>query len=335
MDGDGDMDSEARARRLELLEQAFEERRYLLGIHDVLGYAVGFRVRDGEATDEPVLTVYVRPGRRELDRSDFPRNQRIPERLRLRVDDEVVWLPVDLVESEPGELLAGSPVRSGLSVGNSRRDDSGTIGWIARTDDDAAAPVFCSAFHVLLRFDGSNLRGGADKSYEFLFPDFEHVLSPSIQDDGNLADHNVGHVLAGRRSRLVDVAVVSPRDAELVEATAVGIGEIGSARFLTAADLDPADPPTVQLRGRSTTQVTQGTVRRYPAAHVFSYPDRPNGLMLMELIETDIATRGGDSGALLLDEDRRPLGMLVGRAGGSSFFMHMRNIIEATNLRDF
>lgn len=330
------MDSKERQRTLELLERAVEERTYLLRVSDVLGYAVGFRVKDGETTEEPVLTVYVRKGRKAKDPEDHPPHQRIPSRIRLKVGKKWVWLPVDIVESEVGSLSAG-PVQAGLSVGNSRKSDSGTIGWIARTDDEASAPVFCSAFHVLLRFppNGSTLSGTTDKQYQFTFPDFEHVLSPSVEDGGDLAQNNVGHVIAGRRNSIVDVAVVSPRDAALVEGIALDLGPLGPARFLTASDLHPTDPPQVQIRGRSTQHVTTGKVVRFPAAHLFGYPDRPNGLLLFELIETDIQTQGGDSGTLLLDTDRRPLGMLVGSAAGQSFFVHIRNVIQTMKLKDF
>ncbi len=330
------MDSKERQRTLELLERAVEERTYLLRVSDVLGYAVGFRVKDGETTEEPVLTVYVRKGRKAKDPEDHPPHQRIPSRIRLKVGKKWVWLPVDIVESEVGSLSAG-PVQAGLSVGNSRKTDSGSIGWIARTDDEASAPVFCSAFHVLLRFppNGSKLTGTVDKQYQFTFPNFENVVSPSVEDGGDVAQDNVGHVMAGRRNNVVDVAVVSPRDAASVEAVARDIGPIGPARFLTASDLHPTDPVQVRIRGRSTTQVTTAQVVRFPAAHLFAYPDRPNGLLLFQLIETNIETQAGDSGTLLLDDQRRPLGMLVGRAGGSSFFMHIQSVINAMKLKDF
>ncbi|MDX1579400.1 MAG: hypothetical protein R3266_13015, partial [Gemmatimonadota bacterium] len=114
------MEAKAKRRRLRLLERAARERDYLLSIPGVLGYAVGYRVRGGQQTDEPVLTIYVEPGRKAVDPKSLPRHRRIPERVRLDVRGRTVWLSTDLVETESGELLSNAgPLPSSASVGNS------------------------------------------------------------------------------------------------------------------------------------------------------------------------------------------------------------------------
>jgi hypothetical protein len=97
------MDEEGK-RLLRLIRRAIDERSYLLNISDVLGYSVGFREKNGKRTDEPVLVVYVRKGRKGKKPDDFPHHQRIPRKIRLNVDNKTVWLGIDLIESEVGKL---------------------------------------------------------------------------------------------------------------------------------------------------------------------------------------------------------------------------------------
>lgn len=321
-----------RRRRLALLERAVEERGYLLGIRDVLGYAVGFRVRDGETTDEPALTVYVSEGRKATDKADHPRHQRIPNRVRLKVDGETVWLPVDLVESEVGRLQQPAPRMAGVSLGNADTPEfSGTIGWVGRRDGN---PVVCGSFHVLLRDElkGSDIR----KRFDFDGTNYRWALSPSATDGGRDPQDSIGLVLAGCRDNYVDVAVIRPRQPAEWLAEAFRAGPLGPWRSIEAEDLDPDHPIEVRISGRSNylknRDPIEGRVTAVAARHPFEYPDRD--VLLFDLIETTIDTVPGDSGSALLDAANRPLGLLVGRTSERSYFVHMRNVVEEMGLSD-
>lgn len=314
--------------RVRLLREAFERREYLLRNPDVLGYAVGYRYRGGERTDEPALVVYVRPGRKQEDPREVPRHRRIPERVRLEVESETVWLPVDLVETEPGRPQAGAQER-GLSVGPSGEDRTGTVGWIDYTNQPSKDLVFCTAFHVLLSMTDPRLQGQVRKTYGFQFPDFEHTVSPSLRDGGDPKNGAVGWLLHGARSNVVDIGVVQVSDPSWLNRVLGTLGEIGSPRELEAVEVHSGNPLTVTMRGRTSGEVS-GQVLEYPAHFVFRYEDRE--VQLLDLIATDITTGEGDSGALLLDSDRRSLGMLVGLGGDRSFFMKLSNVIQAMGL---
>jgi S1-C subfamily serine protease len=66
----------------------------------------------------------------------------------------------------------------------------------------------------------------------------------------------------------------------------------------------------------------------------FLYQDTPSGLVIEDLIETDLPTIPGDSGGLLVDDDIRPLGMLLGAASGRSYFVHLSNVANEFGLTE-
>ena len=278
-----------------------------------------------------MITVFVEHGlkRRAIDR--VPRHRRIPRWVRVRVGSRMLTVAVDLLPSHPGRPQQGSDldVPSGAAVGNQRSlANVGTVGWLARLDGADPRPVVCGACHVLLRLRKSRFVGRRDKTFVFSPGDPEFIAIHPLPP----ADALTGFVISGRRGGALDAAVAllevgSPtRDIP-------GLGSMGARRSLSPDDLDFPSGPRVAMRvGRGA--LLDGKVTRYPAAMTFSYIDAPGGLVVEDLIETDIPTQPGDSGALLVDEDIRPLGMLLGAAGGRSYFVHLENVAAEFGLTD-
>jgi hypothetical protein len=320
-----------RKRQLSRIAAAADQRTYLLKIRDVFGYGTGFRERGGKRTEEPALIVYVRRGRKKRDKHDYPRHQQIPERVRWKVGGETLWLPVDLIEIDKGKLQSMAPPMGGDSVGNqSASHNSGSIGWIARRAGDGA-PVLCGNYHVFLKFPP---RPSNDVlKYPQPGQPLDNVTSPSREDGGNVNTDVVGVVVRGRRDDLVDVAIATlVPTGRPVSPIVHGLGQIGRARSITTQDLHAR--LEVHLFGR-TSGLQNGNVVEYPGRVGFEYPDLDSPLVMFDLIVTDIETRDGDSGSLLLDNQNRPLGMLIGTGGNRSFFMHIANIRSAMKLKDF
>lgn len=319
------------SQSIRLLQRAYRERDYVSRISDVLGTAIGYRERNNTLTDELALIVYVRHGRKRADKSDYPRHQQIPERVRLRVKGRTIWLPVDIIETRGPKLHA--TLVSSANVGNlSAAKVNGTVGWIARRKQDGA-PVVCSNFHVLLRFP--------PKPGPIVLPfpspgppPAEFALSPSRFKGGSSPQHDIGPIVRGLRDQFVDVAVVVVANAVSVSPQVPGIGAIGPARSITPADLANGPIP-VQVRGSASNQVMTGLATQYPANLPFPYPDLNDPLQMLDLIATDIPTIPGDSGAVLLDGSRRPIGILLGGDGVRSWFIHIRNVVRTMNLKDF
>ena len=319
------------SQSIKLLERAYRERDYVSRISDVIGTAIGYRERDNVVTDELALIVYVRSGRKRARKSDYPKHQQIPERVRLKVKGRTVWLPVDIIETRGPRLHAA--LVSGANIGNlGSVRVNGTIGWIARRQQDGAA-VVCSNYHVLLRFPPKP--GSAVLPFPVPGPPpAEFALSPSRFRGGSSPQNDIGPVVQGLRDQFVDVAIVLVANSVSVMSQVPGIGSIGPARSITPADF-ASGPIPVQLRGSASDQVLRGVATQYPVNLPFPYPDLTTPLQMLDLIATDLRTIEGDSGSVLLDDARRPIGILLGGDGVRSWYIHIRHVIRTMNLVDF
>jgi hypothetical protein len=321
-----------KSEQLRYLQRAVRERRYLLKNPDVLGVGVGYRERNGVITDELALIVYVVPGRKQTSKEEQPKSRRIPEHVTFRVRGHQINLPVDIVEADIGKLHRD--VVSGVSVGNQLSQNiAGTVGWIAQRRSDKK-PVFCSNYHVLIPFPPA---GTNQETLTFTRGDDggEVAVMPSIKDGGDPNASRVGEVVRGRRDIVSDVAIVliDPDEDWTPRKEVIDIGAYGAPREITTADL-ASGPIPVMVRGRTTGHVLHGNIITYPNQLPFAYPDLDDPLLMSDLIATDIQTQEGDSGALLLDEQLRPLGILLGMGGTRSYFIHIANIMSSMQIED-
>jgi hypothetical protein len=316
------------APQLAALRLAYRTRRYLLRNPDVLGLGVGYRFRGGTRTDEPALVVYVRRGVKSRDPGRAPRHRRIPERVHVAGRGGERWLSVDLVEAGAGELC--TPVTAGVTTCNcGTSDEFGTVGWVARQADGKA--VFCSCYHVLLanRFDPPRQVQrfvGTPATREF-------VTSPSPQFGGD-AETQMGLVVRGVRSPTQDIAIAEPLPGIQLTAFIRAIGAMGQPRELSSQSNAPGKGEAIKVAvGHH--NAPRGHILEFPVSFTVAYPDFPT-YELRNLISTDAPVQPGDSGSLLLDAARRPLGMLVCRdpVSGRSFFMPIATVM-ALNLRPF
>ncbi len=313
--------------QLAALRLAYRTRRYLLRNPDVLGFGVGYRFRDGVRTDEPALIVYVRSGVKSRDPGQVARHRRIPMRVHVPGPGRERWLPVDLVETGVGELCLGvspavtvCPCDDGTSFG--------TVGWVARQAD--GTPAFCSCYHVLLPSFFSPA-----KQTQIFFDDPadpQFVTCPSPSFGGNLATQ-LGRVMRGERSPTADLALAEVLPGVALSGTMPGIGKLGKPRKLKSLKNEPGSGEFVQVAVGHDGPV-EGRLVEFPVTFTVDYPDFSNyTLRNLIMAETEPLVRRGDSGALLLDKDRCPLGMLIGRDPSTkrSFYMPMAAIM-ALNL---
>lgn len=168
---------------------------------------------------------------------------------------------------------------------------------------------------------------------------YQHSQShpENIQYSEEQSQDNIGIVMSGKRDQRVDVAIVSVLPDIQPFPYVYLIGPMGQIRDLQEEELDPENPIRVLtcVQEPQETRRKEGIILEYPAHHIFEYPDRPKGLLMVGLIATSIFTQPGDSGALLVDELGQPMGMLIGIAEKRSFFMHIRNICQAMQLKEF
>jgi hypothetical protein len=147
-----------------LIRAKKRNRRLLLSKPNVIGFDVGFRVRDSQVTDERVVKVYVS---QKLERDELSDAELIPPTL--EVDDKAVGVDVEEATiPQPGIFsLRSRPLRGGSSI--SHPNASGTLGiCVTRNDGNtyilsndhviggSAGPVFFPEIMQPAPFDGGN-----------------------------------------------------------------------------------------------------------------------------------------------------------------------------------
>jgi hypothetical protein len=292
----------------------------------VVGVAAGFRERSGRRRPEVVITVFVEPGVKERNPARVRPRNRIPERLTVTYRGRRTSIATDLVATAVGRLQAADPgpFGQGTQTANAAsRPNRGTLGWVGRWREHDLTIVTAS-FHVALRFGRSRTTGDRVKRYELETAPDEFMIHP------DLPDAPFGFVIKGCRNAFCDAVLVQAfDDAPLLEwHRRRGIRE--------PRELEPADTSfervTAVVVWVHDGPPLQGVITRYPAFFKFRYPDFPSGLILGDLIETNVVTRPGDSGALLTDAQGAALGLLVGLGDGRSYFMSFRSLRDNLNV---
>ena len=285
--------------------------RRLAGVPGVTAVGVGHRVRDRRATDEPVLRVYVRRklSPAVLARRGFPDVTKISG----------LQGAVDVIEASAfarnrlhrgGNGSDQAPLRGGHEVAHGKYPEfSGTLGAVLK-DVDTSEPRLFSAWHVM----GAGLRGLEEGA---------PVISRSH------GDKTVGHITYFGSGGRIDVAAAKPVDGLDLEIDALPNGRrlIGSRDIRSGR---PGDSENLWKYG-ATTGWTTGYITDFD--HSTSYVVGPeNDRVLVSLhgcyllgahVDDDGGlleiSRGGDSGSIVVDDDRCAIGLLVsGDADGDS-----------------
>jgi hypothetical protein len=309
---------------------AYRARGYLLRNPDVLGYGVGFRFRRGIRTDEPALVAYVRRGTKSREPSLVARYRRVPRNVVLPGRNGPRRLAVDLVETDVGELCQG--VTPAVTVCNCQSPDAfGTVGWVAKQTDGRA--VFCSCYHVLLP---RQFTPPLATQVFFHDPALPQLITCPCPKFGGNADTQLGRVLRGERSPTADLAIAEVLPGVNLGRTVQGIGSMGPPRKLQSFSNEPGAGEPVRVAVGHDAPI-EGRLAEFPATFTVDYPDFPNYTVRnLIAVVTEPIVRPGDSGSLLVDSDRRPLGMLIGRdvLSRRSFYMPIASIM-AFNLVPF
>ena len=287
---------------------------------NVVGLAVGHKMVRGEETGERCVVVYVERKRPETE-------------LRARdvVPKEVEGVRTDVVETgrfQALSLLQPSatsrtgrvrPAPGGVSVGHARVT-AGTLGVLARRV--RGGPVILSNNHILANENDARpgdfvlqpapADGGteADAIAELL--DFVPITFSESEPGplGRLAERILGPLLTALglglkrlptgRTNLVDAAVAEPLDAGSVDPEVLGIGRV-------AGTVEAEIGMPIRKSGR-TTGVTSGKVTGLDGVVQVDY--RGKSAVFRQVLVTDMLSKGGDSGSLVVDAENRAVGLL-------------------------
>jgi len=295
----------------------------IFGRANVVGVAVGNKTVRGRETGERCILVYVEHKRSEAELR--PRDI-VPKAIggvRTDVVETGRFHAVELVQSLDGDRTRRiRPAPGGVSLGH-YRITAGTFGILAQRN---GRPVILSNNHVLANAndaelgdpilqpgpaDGGRVQDTIARLADFVPIQFnerplgpvgrflERVLAPLLR----LLGLGVKRLPSGTMN-LVDAAIAVPNDPGLVARDLLGIGRV-SGTGEASIDL------RVRKSGR-TTGVTEGRVTGIDAVVEVDYVGRT--AIFQGQIVTDLPSKGGDSGSLVVDDDGRAIGLLF--AGG-------------------
>lgn len=166
-------------RLLEIRPRALERIRHIDGVVDV---GVGFKVKDGQLTEDIVLRVYVSKKKTlyELNPADV-------------IPVEFEGVPTDVIEIRPTVPASkkARPVKGGLKIMNDKNKNYGTLGCMAtRTSNNKA--VLLSNDHVLYAdgaADGSKIGQPSGDSCKFVGTNVLGIRDGTV--DGAIAEITV------------------------------------------------------------------------------------------------------------------------------------------------
>jgi len=279
------------------------------GFENIVSVGIGAKRSDGQYTDQMAIVVTVA---RKVGPSQVFDPALVP--------DQVDGIATDVVVGgDPRTLACNGTVRpatGGISVGNARPGfGSGTIACLVADNHGVAYLLSCN--HVLA------LLGRAQAG--------NPIVQPSIEDGGRAPQHVIARLthaypidFQAGHSNHIDCALAQV-NTNLVSVLNEFFGRI-SNQPITAA-------PGQQVRkcGRSTEE-TASVVRQHRVGLYIGYPMAPrahfsNLIAIEQTAGTPFAWQG-DSGALVLDMENRPLGIVISTSAQWAYVVPMATILD-------
>ena len=319
-----------------------KNRAKILSLPNVVGIGVGYKEAGGVDTKEPALIVYVE---KKLPSSVLARSHVVPP--------AVDGMPTDVVEIGKVKLLGlrtekVRPCQPGVSIGH-YQSTAGTLGAVVR-DRATSEIMILSNNHVLA--NGSTLQQARAKPGD-------PILQPGPYDGGTLLDRigtlcryvpliksaaksdcPVASAVAAAGTRflnlfrqdyelrfyrryrgenVVDCAAVRLDSPDLVKPCILEIGEV--------TGLTEAHPGMeVQKSGR-TTGLTRGVVKSIGTTLQVEMREDEK-IWFTDQVVADMPSRPGDSGSLVLDQNRRAVGLLFAGSEKLTVFNRIGSVLE-------
>lgn len=319
-----------------------KSRGKILSLKNVVGVGVGYKYKGEESTGEPAFIVYVE---KKLPPSDMSRGHLVPQK--------IDGLETDIVEIGQVKMLGvrttrERPCQPGVSIAH-YKSTAGTLGAIVK-DKNTKQLMVLSNNHVLA--NGSSLQEVRAKAGD-------PILQPGPYDGGKLDDRigslyryvplvkNVSKsdcpvALAMSRGatrilnivkqdyeirlykhfkteNTVDCALAKLDSMEIAMASIMDIGDIRGI-----SEAKPGDK--VQKSGR-TTGLTRGVVKSIGTTLQVEMKEDEK-IWFSDQVVTDMPSQPGDSGALVLKENRDVVGLLFAGSEKLTIFNRISNVID-------
>ncbi|MFX4262881.1 hypothetical protein ACOBQJ_11825 [Pelotomaculum propionicicum] len=319
-----------------------KSRGKILSFKNVVGVGVGYKYTGEESTGEPAFIVYVE---KKLQPSEMSRGQIVPAK--------IDGLETDVVEIGRVRMLGvrttrERPCQPGVSVAH-YKSTAGTLGAVVK-DKATRQLMILSNNHVLA--NGSSIQEVRAKTGD-------PILQPGPYDGGKLEDRigtlyryvplvknvaksdcPVAMAVSSGATRIlnlikkdyeirlykrfktentVDCALAKLDSMEIATASIMDIGDIREI-----SEAKPGDK--VQKSGR-TTGLTKGVVKSVGTTLQVEMREDEK-IWFSDQVVTNMPSQPGDSGALVLKENRDVVGLLFAGSEKLTIFNRISNVID-------
>jgi hypothetical protein len=281
-----------------------------LKIPGVNGVAVGYKIVAGKKQDEPVIRVYVNKKRK---REDVPNNELIPETIKgVRTDVVKRDQPIVAHSQLPHDTTMYDIMAGGINVGNPA--ETGTLGAIA-VDNNSGELLILSCCHVFA-------------------PTKNWSAGDAINNPAENQQHIVASLKNAKITSYIDAAIASIKDPTKIQCEIVGIGPVKGN--IDENEINNMLGRHVRKRG-VTTGITSGLIETIGGHIQVQYDGGLVNADLSEQIEVapdsgDKFSDRGDSGACIIDDSGKIVGLLVGGDGRNAYANHIQLVLNELNI---
>ncbi|MHB1126066.1 MAG: chymotrypsin family serine protease [Bacillota bacterium] len=303
----------------QLKEVLYKNEKDLLKLDHVRGVGIGYKEIQGQVSSTIGLKICVSQKR---PKAEIRPGHLVPDKLE-DVPTDVIAIG-DVAAYGSGEGLTERskkqrPAIPGTSIGH-YAVSFGTFGAVVK-DRRTSQLLILSNNHIL-----ANVTNGHDNRSAIRDP----ILQPGAEDGGQLSD-TIGYLerfvplnYGSTASNLVDAAVARPIDPSQINERIFGLG-------IPQGIIDPKVGQLVYKSGRGT-GVTRGWLRVVHTTIRMEYAD---GLWawLTDQVVTSKMAGPGDSGSLLLDSNRRAIGLLAGGSQQAVIYSLIGHVFRLLQVR--
>jgi len=322
----------------------------LLKLPNVVGVGVGIKKVGKEATGRLSLVVFVE---KKVPARELRRDQVVP----LKIDD----LETDVIEtgkfrflSDPlaGRTRRVRPASPGVSIGHFRVS-AGTFGAVVK-DKNTKEKLILSNNHILANatngrdgraavgdpvfqpgpHDGGGPRDRIGSLFRFVpvkrsVQEAECPVAAAASRAGNVLLHalrpNYDLRLTRRtqENNLIDAAVARPDSPNLIDDNILDVGPVKGV-----GEIHPSDQV---LKSGRTSGLTEGKVLSIGVTVKVDILEDEVG-WFTDQIMTDLVSRPGDSGSLVLNDKKEAVGLLFAGSDKYTVFNRIQNVLEKLNL---
>jgi hypothetical protein len=288
----------------------------LLDLPNVVGVGIGPKMRAGTRSGETAVVVLVS---KKISKIQLQAESVVPAHLE--------GVATDIIEVGEVRLLVdrtalSRPAHPGASIGH-YKVSAGTFGTVVY-DRKTNCPLILSNNHIL-----ANITNGRDGRSAIGDP----IYQPGSYDGGT-SKTVIGNLYnfipikyetkgsGGRKAaaNLVDAAVAQPVSPEAISSEIIDIGNVtGVAK--------PEMNMKVKKSGR-TSGLTSGRVRVMHTTLKVDMDDNRYAVFEDQIV-TDMVSKPGDSGSLVVNENNEAVGLLFAGSDRSAIFSPIQNVLSA------